>query len=107
MLRFAITNSGSGGETQTTVMQLLPAGWHHLAVTIDPGNTTHTLYLDGKVAGENTDATLVPADLGQTTQNWLGLSQYAADPFYNGTIDEFRIYDRTLSRLEVLFLAGK
>ncbi len=106
-LRFAITNSGSGNEDQTTATQLLPTGWHHVAVTIDAANSTHTLYLDGKVAAQNDSATLVPSDLGNTTQNWLGLSQYPADPYFSGTLDEFRIYDRTLSEHEVLYLAGK
>ncbi len=107
LLRFAITSSGSGGEAQSTSSQTLSPGWHHIAVTIDPTNSTHTLYLDAKVVAQNTSAEIVPSDLGQTSQNWIGLSQYPADPFYNGSIDEFQIYNRVLSGLEVLFLAGQ
>jgi hypothetical protein len=54
-MRFAITNGGSSAEEQTTMSGRLPAGWHHVAVTIDPTNTTHILYLDGKVGAQNTE----------------------------------------------------
>ena len=105
--RFAITTGGSTNEEQTTSPGVLAVGWHHLAVTIDPTNTTHTLYIDGKVAAQNTEAINTPSSLGQTTQNWLGLSQYSADPFLVGSLDEFRIYNRVLTKSEVLFLAGR
>ncbi len=105
--RFAITINGSADEDQSTLSGALAAGWHHLAVTIDPTNTTHTLYIDGKAAAQNAEARYTPSDLGQTTQNWLGLSQYAADPFFVGSLDEFCIYDRVLTESEVRFLAGR
>jgi hypothetical protein len=45
-------------------------------------------------------------DLGVTTQNWLGRSQWTADPFFGGSIDDFHIYNRALSESEVRYLAG-
>ncbi len=107
ILRFAMTITGNTDEDQTNGTGLLPSGWHHIAVTIDPTNTTHTLYLDGKVVGQNTAARYTPSSLGVTTQNWIGISQYPADPYYIGSIDEFRIYNKVLTRPEVLYLAGK
>ena len=107
IFRFAITNSGNTAEDRTNSSKELTNGWHHIAVTIDPATSTHTLYLDGKVEGQNTSAALKPSDLGVTTQNWIGLSQYASDPYYIGAIDEFRIYNKVLTRAEVLYLAGK
>jgi hypothetical protein len=77
-----------------------------VAVTIDSANMVHTLYLDGKVVGQTSDARLLPSDLGQTTQNWIGRSQWAADPYFTGSIDEFRMYNRVLSDAEILFLMG-
>ena len=38
--------------------------------------------------------------MGNTTQNWIGKSQYG-DPGLNGTVDEFQIYDRALSQAEI------
>ncbi len=107
IFRFAMTVSGNTGENQTSSSKELTSGWHHIAVTIDPATSTHTLYLDGKVEGQNTSATLKPSDLGVTSQNWIGLSQYAGDPYYIGALDEFRIYNKVLTRPEVLYLAGK
>ena len=106
-LRFAMTNSGNTNEDQTSASQLLPSGWHHVAVTIDPSNTTHKLHLDGKVVAQNVTARYTPSDLGETNQNWLGRSQYVADPYFNGSLDEFRIYNRALSEAEIRYLAGK
>ena len=51
--------------------------------------------------------TVLPSDLGVTTQNFIGRSQFAADAYYTGSVDEVRIYNRALSRPEVLFLIGK
>jgi hypothetical protein len=40
--------------------------------------------------------------------DWLGRSQFSPDPFFNGSINEFRIYDQALSGAEVAasFAAG-
>jgi hypothetical protein len=47
-----------------------------------------TLYINGNLtASLNIPAT--PAQLGATTQNWIGRSQYSADPYLNGIVDEF------------------
>jgi hypothetical protein len=78
-----------------------------VAVTIDSSNTTHTLYLDGKVVAQNTTAGYTLRDLGVTTQNWLGRAQYLTDPFYSGLLDEFYIYDRALSDAELFYLMGR
>jgi type II secretory pathway pseudopilin PulG len=95
-LRFAITLSSWSDEDQTTASEELPTGWHHVVVVIDPSNNKHTLYLDGEVVAENTSARYTPSDLGNTNQNWLGRSQYIADPYFNGLLDDVRIYNRIL-----------
>ena len=66
---------------------------------------TLALYVDGTLASEAATATL-PSDLGQTTQNWLGRSQYAADAYFTGWGADFSIYSRPLSTSEVRYLAG-
>jgi hypothetical protein len=49
--------------------------------------------------------TLHPSNLGNTTQNWIGRSQYG-DPLLNATVDDFQVYDRALSAGEIAALAG-
>jgi len=107
-MRFAITVEGGGApEQMATATSTLPSGWHHVAVTINADGDTFTLYLDGAVVAQNTEATLSPSDLGVTTNNWLGRSQYALDAFYRGVIDDFRIYSRALTQAEIGYLADK
>jgi len=96
-MRFAITIIGWTDEDQTTAPATLPSGWHHVVVTLDADNNTHTLYLDGDVIAENTSTRYTPSDLGETTQNWLGRSQYGADAYFDGSLDDFRIYNRVLT----------
>jgi hypothetical protein len=97
--RFAITTGGGGSEQVVNSSAGLPTDqWTHVAVT--KSGTSATLYFNGEPVGTNPDLTLSPADLGSTTQNWIGRSQYP-DPLLNGTVDEFQIYDRGLSQSEV------
>ncbi|WP_338285291.1 discoidin domain-containing protein [Luteolibacter sp. LG18] len=97
--RFAITTSGGSGEQRIDGASALVANqWNHVAVTLS--GTTGTLYVNGAVAGTNTAMTLYPALLGSTTKNYIGRSQYA-DPYLDGSVDNFRILDRALSAEEV------
>jgi len=97
VMRFAITISSYNDEDQTTAPRTLPTGWHHVAVTLNADNNVHSLYLDGELVAQNTNARYTPSSLGVTTQNWLGRSQYSADGYFDGRLDDFRIYDRVLS----------
>jgi hypothetical protein len=99
-LRFAITTGGGGGEQQINGLSALSAGvWSHVAVTLS-GNTG-ILYVNGVAVGTNSAMTLKPSSLGSTANNYIGRSQYSADPYLNGVIDEFRIYSVALSASEI------
>ena len=39
--------------------------------------------------------------MGETTQNWLGRSQWAQDAYCDHVYDDFRIYDRAISSDDV------
>ena len=63
------------------------------------------LYVNGAEVARNTALTLSPANLGATTQNWVGRSQYA-DPYLDGAVDSFRLYSRALTAAEIADLAS-
>ena len=104
-LRFDI-NSGGGSQMipATGVAPAMPTGWHHVAITLQ--GTVGTMWLDGQVVGTNPNITITPADLGITTQNWIGRSQFSADPFLDATVDDFQIYDHALAATDVAALAS-
>ncbi|MEU2614380.1 beta-L-arabinofuranosidase domain-containing protein [Micromonospora sp. NPDC007271] len=104
--RFAITTSGSGNEQRVDgANNSVPVGeWAHVAVTISTADSTGRLYVNGVQVGANT-IRLTPANLGSTTNNWIGRSQSTNDPYLNATVDDFRIYHRALTGAEVQALA--
>ncbi|MEV6304428.1 beta-L-arabinofuranosidase domain-containing protein [Actinoplanes sp. NPDC051861] len=98
--RYAITTGGSGGEQRIDAPAALPTGtWTHVAVT-HTGNVG-VLYVNGAEVARNSALTVRPSALGATTQNWIGRSQYAGDPYLTAAVDNLRLYSRALSASEV------
>ncbi|MBN1974492.1 MAG: carbohydrate-binding protein [Sedimentisphaerales bacterium] len=100
-LRFGIKNDGTEQNINSTQGPLTTGLWTHVAVTLQ-GNTG-ALYVNGVKAGQSNSITWNPGDLGDTTQNWLGRSQWN-DPYLDGQFDEFRIYDVAFSANEAAWL---
>ncbi len=103
---FAITASGNSGEQKivapSTVFTV--GEWTHIAVT-KSGNSA-VMYADGVEVGRNDNMTLSPSSLGTTALNYIAKSQYD-DPYFNGCIDNFRIYRKGLTADEISELAGE
>ena len=98
--RFAMTLTGGGGEERIDSTAALPTGkWVHVAVTLS-GNVG-TFYVNGNIVGANPAMQFAPFRLCSTHQNWIGRSQFAADPYFNGLVDEFRIYHGALSAAQI------
>ncbi len=101
--RFAMTLNSGDGEQVIDSTAALPTGqWVHVAVTLS--GSVGTLYVNGAIAGANAAMQSAPFRLGSTSQNWVGRSQYSADPYFNGLVDEFRIYRGALSAEQVAAL---
>jgi Concanavalin A-like lectin/glucanases superfamily len=87
-------------ELDTTAPMTLNA-WHYLAIRFD--GSTKALFEDGALIGSNTAAGVDfdddPVFIGGDVDN----NQPSA--FWNGLIDEVRIYDRALSDAEILALS--
>ncbi|MFE1883525.1 beta-L-arabinofuranosidase domain-containing protein [Streptomyces diastatochromogenes] len=102
-LRYAITAGGGGAEQRINADPLPTDRWVHVAVTYGAG--TAVLYVDGKEAGRNTAVTVEPRYFGNHIRAaYIGRSQYA-DPYLKASVDDFRVYGRTLSAAEVTSLA--
>ncbi|HEX6429144.1 MAG TPA: LamG-like jellyroll fold domain-containing protein, partial [Niastella sp.] len=97
-IRYAIKNNNSAEQTVNFADTFKLNTWKHLAIT-QTGNTCR-LYINGKLVATNTNVSFKPATLGNTTQNYIGKSQYN-DPMLKGSVDEFKIYSRALSLAEI------
>jgi lysophospholipase L1-like esterase len=97
---FCITTSGNDGEQGVNGNSVLPVGsWQHIAVT--KSGSTLILYINGSEVDRNSSLSLSPVDLGNTVNNYLGRSQWSSDPYLDGSVDEFFIYDAALSEVEI------
>ena len=108
-VRFAITLGGSAAEQRiNTTTVLTQNAWHHLVVVLAGGAPyTGTVYIDGVASGTNAAMTLHAADMGTTSNNFIGKSQFSADAYLAGQVDDFRIYKRALTAAEVTTLFGQ
>ena len=94
-MRFAIKNGGAEQIVQTS--QLAMGQWVHVALTLGSGKAN--LYVNGE-AKASANMTIKPSDF-KPSKNYIGKSQFSADPLFNGLIDEFRVYNRALSADEI------
>ena len=96
-MRFAITEAGNDSEQILETSTLTVGEWVHLTLTL--GGNTGILYVNGKprVAGQ---ILLNPSDI-DSTYNYIGKSQFGADPLFQGAISDFQIYDYALSATQV------
>ena len=90
-LRFGISRSTSGGVEEVATNSTLPIGqWVHVCVT--KSGSVATLYLNGIAVGQNRNMPMTPMQITPTPDNYIGRSQWRNDPYFDGKIDDFRIY---------------
>lgn len=105
ILHFGISICGSVGEQTIVDTAALPINvWTHVAVTLS--GKTGTLYVNGIAVRLN--IAMLDSQLRSisTSRNWLGRSQFSADPYFNGLIDDFRIYQGALSAPQMAALVS-
>lgn len=104
-VRGSVKNNG-GGEEQLTGTALGNANvgkWMHIAMVQE--GTTRTLYVNGKAVDSNDNVSYTLDGMGDTTQNYIGRSQYAPDPRLGGYVDEAFLAKRAYSAEEIKALA--
>jgi len=102
---FAMSKTGhttSVEERLAAPAALSANAWHHIAVVLPSGTTyTGVLYVDGVAVATNNAMTVHLSDIGATANNSFGRSQFSSDPYFNGSLDDFRVYKRELSQQEI------
>jgi hypothetical protein len=98
-LRFAINNGGGEQIIETTGM---PSGqWRHVAVTLSGSNAR--LYTNGVLAASSSSFTNAPSNFNPNL-NYLGKSQFPADPLFKGNLDEVQIADYAFTAAQIATL---
>ena len=100
---FSIATNGFGSEQQLTAANIATSTWTHVAVVLASG-VGGTLYVNGTAGTPNASLTLRPTDLGAIDYAFIAKSRFDADPALDGTIDEFRVYNRALPAAEITAL---
>jgi hypothetical protein len=91
----------AGGWHAASLGTLEGETWYHLAGTYDGEDLK--AYNNGVLVTVNSD----PSGPASSETNSLKLGKHARDAyFFNGTIDEVKVYNRALSDAEILYLAG-
>ena len=72
-------------------------------LTYDTGTSSiWKTYIDGILV--LTTSGYYPSTSITLTKNYIGKSNWGSDPYYNGTVDDFRVYNRVITASEVLIL---
>ncbi|MBN1515302.1 putative Ig domain-containing protein [Candidatus Sumerlaeota bacterium] len=101
-LRFGITDGVSEQTVETS--QLASGEWVHVAVTLE--EDLAMIYVNGVAVGYNSAVTIDPFNFTPSV-NYIGKSQFPADPLFDGSLDDFRIYNYALTGAEINDLIGE
>jgi autotransporter-associated beta strand protein len=99
-LRFAINNVG-GEQILERSGALASGSWQHVAVTLS--NNVANLYVNGTQVASSSGFSNTPASFGPI-KNYLGKSQFPADPFFSGRLDEVEIADYAMNPAQIAVL---
>jgi hypothetical protein len=105
----SVYDVGLGGNTRPAVGQKA-----HVVFTTYGPSRLGVIYVNGQMLAVNRDfnvpsltAAFTPKALGPLPNSWLGRSGYDGEAGFNGSYDEFRIYNGSLSPLQVWINANR
>jgi len=93
---------GSSTSVRTVPLDVTDESWHHVALVVDGTQPLATFYVDGEFVGSGSGAGAVNAgNMAFLIGALQNDPQFGARYFWPGMIDEVRLYDRSLSEVEV------
>jgi hypothetical protein len=102
--RFAQTVNGNNAEALIEGSAIGLSRWNHVALTVSAQSKKATLYINGVQAGSVVMSAYPNSYSGN--KNYLGRSQFSADPYFAGYMDDVMIFDYALSKEEIKEKAG-
>ncbi len=99
-LRMRLKAGGTTSELIDSSVSLNPGQWYQAAATYDAYSGEMRLYLDGSQIASGSHAVGGPVDANPTVPVALGANG-PPERFFDGLLDDFRIYDRPLGAIEI------
>jgi len=98
-LRFQLYENDTSEDITSGDSVVDDNNWHHVAVVYPSNGTRSKIYLDG--VRDNADGAGLTNYTTTNSPLVIGRRQEGSDHYFNGTIDEVHIYNRSLSAEEV------
>ena len=100
-LRYALLTDGTAGELNMTATGVVKEKeWHHFTLVRE--NKVMKLYVNGILYAESaTFGDNTPCDI-ENSLNYIGKSQFSADPYFHGYIDEFKVFNKALTDKDII-----
>ena len=95
----AISTSGWQNEQEVKGSGAATGTWQKIDIVID--GTNMKLYIDGQFVDENTNTGITTSGFGTGVISYIGKSFYD-DPYFNGSFDNIKVYNRALSEEEIV-----
>ena len=95
-IKFYISKGKTNLPHITTTVSLTQGKWYHVACVLK--NTTGYIYINGVLSGRG--AINVPNTIIRTL-NFIGRSNWQADPKLIGSIDDLQIYNTSLTQYQI------
>ena len=99
-LRFAI-NNGNGEQIVERAGALASGSWQHVAFTLN-GNRA-ILYVNAAPVASSSSFSVAPSAFGPI-KNYLGKSQFSADPLFSGKLEAVEIADYPMTAAQISHL---
>ncbi|MCH1510442.1 MAG: LamG domain-containing protein [Akkermansiaceae bacterium] len=113
-LAYGVRNDAANQGTFNSgaISPLLDGEWHHVATTFVEGSSTATLYIDGDAVGSASSVFFAGVDGANAASIGRNSDSSGSQWFFDGSMDDFAIWDRPLNALEIAHiysegLAGK